>query len=417
MRRVGLSLFVVGFCCAPLRTVSGEPEEKVPAAVTDAIVAYLEAKPKKEKAALEKALKALGGDLALAERALLALPPLSRAKAKETRHGVEFESLGETWTYSVYLPEGYDGKTRFPVLAPPDHGSVDEEAGIGFWRDKWGDRYILFRPVIVRFQEDKKRFPEQQFLVRDRQLAQVFFDALAHLRLHFAADPERVSMTGLSQAGFYTWYYALSFPDDFAAIVPESAGGQVLPALVYRHANNLAALKVRILHAEGDQITPYANAKEMHDRLKAAGASVELITYTDADYGEAPFPKRHPGPHHLRLKNVLPWACEQTRAIPSSFTRQLRHTQQGREGRFEIPPPKDPTKPFDVTCSEKDGALAADAKGVSYLVSPADLLAGKAFTVDGKAVTPEPDLALLLREFKRTGDRGRLVAARIEVTR
>jgi len=38
-------------------------------------------------------------------------------------------------------------------------------------------------------------------------------DALVHLRLHYAADSGRISMTGLSQAGCYTWYYAVSFPD------------------------------------------------------------------------------------------------------------------------------------------------------------------------------------------------------------
>jgi predicted esterase len=392
-------------------------EPEVPSGVHEAIAAYLRAPAKKERSALAKALKTRNGDVALAARALRTLPPLTRGRAGETRHGVEFESQGRAWRYSVHLPEGYDGTRRFPVLALPDHGAMDEEAGIAFWRGKHGDRYLLFRPVIARFQEDRERFPEQQFLRRDQALAQVFRDALAHLRLHFAVDSERVAMTGLSQAGFYTWYYALSFPDEFSAIVPESAGGLAMKALVFRHARNLSALKVRILHARADEVTPFADAERMEALLREAGASVELVAYTDADYGTTPFPRSHPGPHPLRLANVLPWACEQVRAIPASFTRHMRHAQQGHEGRFLVPPPDDPTKPFDATCSERDGALSTDAPGVSYFVSPEDLLAGKTFTVEGKAVRPEPDLELLLREFKRTGDLGRLAAARIRVSR
>ncbi len=404
---------------APDRRVAAD-EVKVPAAVRKAVADYLAAKPKKQKSALKKALKAIKDDVAVAAEALRTMKPLTKGKAETTTHGVEFESLGKNWVYSIYLPKGYDNKTRFPVLVLPDHGAVDAEAGISFWAGKWGDKYILFRPVIVKHQNDKKRFKEQQFLRRDQALAQVMLDALTHLRLNYAVDHDRFAMTGLSQAGFYTWYYAISFPDQFAAIIPESAGGTVMPALIYRHAPNLTNLKIRVLHSEGDEITPYEHAKGMVDRLKQAGADPELITYTDADYGGNPFPKRHPGPHHLRLQNVLTWACEQRRTIPVSVDRHLRHVQQGYEGRFHIEAPQDVSRDFRVKCElAEDGTLTATgAKNhkVAYLVSPEDVLAGKQFIVRGKVVKDlEGDVKLMLEEFRRTGDPGRLVAARIPV--
>ena len=388
----------------------------VSAEVRAAVRDYLEAPPKKEAAALSKALALLKDDVALAAQALRTQAPLTKAKPG-VAHGIAFGSGGQAWEYSVLLPKDYDGKRRFPVLVLPDHGSVSAEDGIGFWDGKDGvDEYVVFRPVIEKFQEDKRRFPDQAFFTRDQAMARVMEDALAHLRLHYAVDPDRLSMTGLSQAGYYTWYYAVTFPDAFAGVVPESAGGMAVRAAVLPLAQNLASVAVRILHAEGDQVCPYADAKAMRDAIASASGKVELVTYTDADYGGAPFPKRHPGPHDKRLANVLPWGVTVRREIPRSFTRVIRYATQGLEGRFRVPPPEKPEKAFTVTCAEKDGALSADHAGVSYFVSPEDVVARRVFKVSGHDVTPKADLRLLLSSFKSHGDTGRLAAAEIRVT-
>ena len=388
----------------------------VSAEVRAAVRDYLEAPPKKEAAALSKALALLKDDVALAAEALRSHAPLSKGKPGAT-HGISFESGGQSWEYSVLLPKDYDGKRRFPVLVLPDHGSVSPEDGIGFWEGKDGvDEYVVFRPVITKFQEDKKRFPDQQFFARDQAIARVMEDALAHLRLHYAVDPDRFSMTGLSQAGYYTWYYAVTFPDAFAGVVPESSGGVGVRAAVLPLARNLASVAVRILHAEGDQVCPYADAKAMRDAIASANGKVDLVTYTDADYSGAPFPKRHPGPHDKRLANVLPWGVTVRREIPRSFTRVIRYATQGFEGRFRIPPPEKVEKAFTVACEEKDGVLSADHAGVSYLVSPEDVVARRVFKVSGREVTPKADVKLLLTSFKSHGDTGRLAAAEIRVT-
>lgn len=393
---------------------AGATAGKPPEAVRKALRDYLEAPAAKERAPLDRLVALVKDDLATAVTAVRTREPLVKGKPGAL-HGQKFESGGATWEYSVRLPPGYDGKRRFPVLVLPDHGSVDAESGIGFWDGKDGaEACVLFRPVITKFQEDAKRFPEQQFLRRDAALARVMADALAALRLRFAVDPDRFTATGLSQAGFYTWYYAVTFPDQFAGIVPESAGGPAVRALVRPLARNLSSVAVRILHARGDEICPFADAEAMRDAIAAAGGMPELIAYTDADYGGAPFPKRHPGPHGLRLQNVLPWCVSVKRDVPRSFTRVLRYPTQGSEGRFRVAPPNDPTKPVTVAFEEKpDGTLSCDRPGAVYLVDPADVLAGKAFRVKGREAKPKADVRLLLSTFKATGDDGRLVAAEI----
>ncbi|MFN0059962.1 MAG: hypothetical protein ACKVX7_16005 [Planctomycetota bacterium] len=398
---------------------AGDPPPKVAASIHQAIAAYLLATDKQEDVLLKKALKAVKGDLALATAALRTLPPLTQSKPG-TQHGLTFPSGGQTWEYSIHLPVDYDHRERFPVLVLPDHALVDGEAGISFFRNKPGaERTILFRPIILKYAEDAARFPDQQFFAKDQAIASVMRDALVHLRRHYAVDPERLSMTGLSQAGYYTWYYAASFPDQFAAIVPEAAGGTVVRAAVLPLAANLTGLKVRILHARGDEQCPYADSVSMHDAIKTARGSVELITYELADYGGNPNPKLHPGPHALRLKNVLEWIPGHARAVSHTFTRVVRYRQQGREGRFKIAPPATVQQPITCKFSDADGVITADRPKVSYLVAPEDLLASRELKVDGKTVKLSPgkaDLKLLLESFKELHDIGRLAALELRVT-
>ncbi len=405
----------IAACALLLPLVAGAQEKpKVTDAMRAAVREFLLADEKKEGAAIDKAIKAFKGDFAPAVECVLSQPPLSPPRAG-VQHGLKFRSGGLEWEYSIRLPKGYDGRKRFPVLVLPDHGSVSPEDGIGFWEgNKDAEEYILFRPVIVKHQEDKARFPDQQFFARDMAIAGRMRDALRVLRLHYAVDHDRLVMTGLSQAGYYTWYYAISFPDDFAAIVPESSGGIAVKTLVMS-GRNLAALAVRILHTEGDPVTPMADAEAMGRSIEDAGGKVEFIRYTDADYPKGPPPRRHPGPHHLRLQNVLPWGLKQKRAPPASFTRLLRYRQQGREGRWSFKSPDDPTTPVTVTCSEAGGKLSVTGADAVYHVSPADVIAGRAFEFNGKKVVPKGDLPLLLKSFKATGDPARIAGAGLEV--
>jgi predicted esterase len=396
-------------------TAAASPQATPPPATTvDALRAYLLAAEGERDKQLPAASKALGTDFARAVRMLESLPPLTDAKPG-TQHGVRFRSGDRDWEFSIRLPRGYDGRKRFPVLVLPDHGSVDAEDGIAFWeQSKQVDDWILFRPVIARHKEDKERFPDQQFFAVDQAVAAVMRDALRQLRLGYAVDHDRFVLTGLSQAGYYSWYFALTMPDEFAATVPESAGGPAVRAQMML-APNLRHVAARILHAEGDQITPYADAALMHEKLKAAGASVELITYKDSDWTGAPPEKRHPGPHPLRLRNVLEWGAQQKRQPPDRIERVLRYRQQGHEARFRIAFTAEPTKPLTVKCSSAGGKLETDAKDVTYLVSPADVLQKRSFQVGGRKVAPKPDLEVLLRSLARHGDPQRLAAAEIDV--
>jgi hypothetical protein len=173
---------------------------------------------------------------------------------------------------------------------------------------------------------------------------------------------------------------------------------------------------VRILHARGYKICPFADAEAMHGALGAGvGAKRELIVYEDADYGESPFPQRHPGPHHLRPKNVFACVGASKRAIPASIERVIRYKQQGHEGTWSVDPPEAPTKPLKVTLTESKGRLAAAGADATYLVPLADFVAKKKYTVGTITMGTKADMAAAMSSFKKTGDPARVHAAAIFV--
>lgn len=397
-----------------------KPSERKPPKVSSklrkAIAKYLVAPPERERAALKKVLRIVKDDVALAAEALRTHRPLLSAKPG-THHDQVFRSEGREWKYSIYLPPGYDGRKRFPVLVLPDHVAVGAPAGINFWTGRReAQQYILFRPVITRHKEDPEIFPRRQMFDLDQDLARVMQDALAHLRLCYAVDHDRFSMTGLSQAGYYTWYYAVSFPDDFAAIIPESAGGLAMRASIFSLLKNLSAMQIRILHSVSDKITPYSDAQKAAKLLEEAGARVELISFQDADY-PTPNENFHPVPHLERLNKVLPWAHQQVRKIPSTVKRQLRYRQQWVAGRFLVTPPDTIKTPISIECQLEGDVLTAQGPGISYLASPEDVLDKREFRVRGKKRKAKANLQLLFQSFKRLGDPQRLFAGQVQVTR
>ncbi len=384
----------------------------------EAVIAYVQATGSAEAPALKKACDVAKFDFATLARIFSTWRPLTKAKPG-TYHDVAFTSRGQSWTYSIRLPKSYDGTKRFPVLVLPDHGSVDAEDGIAFWESNPAvETCVLFRPQIARFKEDEKRFPDQQFFAIDQAMAEVMNAALTHLRLNYAVDPSAFTMTGLSQAGYYTWYYGVSFPDQFAAIIPESAGGQAVRAAVLPLAANLAGVNVRILHGRGDQICPFADAEAMNGALSsAARAKREFIVYEDADYAGTPLANRHPGPHHLRLKNVMSWVGAMKRTVPTSVERVIRYKQQGHEGTWRVEPPPTPTQPLTVKLTETKGKLSAVGTNATYLVSIAELVANKTFTIGTLIMGTKSDVGAALASFKATGDPARVYAAEVFVQR
>lgn len=89
----------------------------------------------------------------------------------------------------------------------------------------------------------------------------------------YGADPERVTVTGLSMGGFGTWEMALTYPHFFAAAAPICGGG-----LSWR-CQLLKELPIRAFHGSADTTVPPVYSTLMVDAVNQNGGKAELTLF------------------------------------------------------------------------------------------------------------------------------------------
>jgi pimeloyl-ACP methyl ester carboxylesterase/prenyltransferase beta subunit len=119
--------------------------------------------------------------------------------------------------YSVYVPEGYDGRKAFPVVMFL-HGSGERgNDGISSAQVGLGPA-ILNRPggwpMIAVFPQAKETWAANS---RDSRAAVAALDDVV---ANYKTDPARIYLTGLSMGGMGSWDLAARSKGRFAALVP-----------------------------------------------------------------------------------------------------------------------------------------------------------------------------------------------------
>lgn len=334
---------------------------------------------------------------------------------------------GVRWRVSIRLPEGYDGRRRHPLLVLPDGDADDADAAFArFAADPAFADVILLRPEIDALRDDRARFPDPGRLASALTAVEVLHAALAVARLDFAVDPERVVMFGRGRAASLAGLYAVTFPDDLAAVVLDTAPADEVRDACLPMLGNLAGVTVRSLHARAAS-SSLVEARAMVEAARATGVDAAFDAYGPDDAAGASA-MAAPHPDEVRRRVVGAVVAGARRRIPTSFTRVMRFRLQGHEGRFRVPPPATPADGFTVTCAQDGGVVTCDRRGVVYLAGLDDLptpklvrlpdgsearSAGRTLRVRGRGERPAFDPMLLLETFRSTGDRGRLVVAEV----
>ena len=88
----------------------------------------------------------------------------------------------------------------------------------------------------------------------------------------YNADPDRVSLTGISMGGFGTWFTALAAPDKFSCIAPVCGGGMPWAAPMLK-------MPVRAFHGDKDTVVSPSQSIEMIDRLQQTNPDALLTLY------------------------------------------------------------------------------------------------------------------------------------------
>jgi len=196
--------------------------------------------------------------------------PYPKTRWREDAYVSDFDHTAQP--YAIFLPEQYDGKTRFPLVLFL-HGSGTTHFGEGAVFERyWDDRtpYIKVRP--------KARYCGWYGPLAVRDVMDVIDDVCRH----HAVDEDRIYLVGYSAGGFAAPVIAAEHPERFAGIVA-IAGGMGRSRL-----DNMNNLPVLVVHGYNDPVVWFnANQGMSALRLRDVGAPVVSAVFPATGHGVA----------------------------------------------------------------------------------------------------------------------------------
>ena len=186
-------------------------------------------------------------------------PEHTQAVEKGKQEAQEFrEKITRSYSihYLLYLPPGYSSSQEQWPLVLFLHGAGER-----------GDDLALVKKAgPPRMVEDGADFP---FIMVSPQVAtgqvwdrDILFHLLQKLKKQLRVDSERIYLTGLSMGGFGAWDLALTYPEEFAAMIPICGGANPIRTCF------LKEMAIWVFHGEDDGVVPAYRSTELAARLE-----------------------------------------------------------------------------------------------------------------------------------------------------
>ncbi len=178
--------------------------------------------------------------------------------------------------YLLFLPKDYGtDRRKWPVMLFL-HGSGERGDDLKLVKVHGPPKLVDDRPdfpfIVVSPQCPKER--SWNGVVQQHFLAELLDSVLTR----FAADRERVVVTGLSMGGFGSWSLTALHPGRFAAAVPICGGGNP------DNADKLKTVPFWVFHGAKDKGVPLKLSEEMVSAVQKAGGQAKLTVYPDAEH-------------------------------------------------------------------------------------------------------------------------------------
>jgi len=188
--------------------------------------------------------------------------------------------------YSLYVPENYDPRRRWPLLISL-HGSHGNGASslLTWLRAAKSRGYLVLAP---------KSLHETWSLEQPEVDARSILAMLAEVTGEYVVDPARVFASGLSDGASFSYVLGDACPRLLAGIAP--IAGVLLPTLELGASTDLPVL---IVHGGRDFVFPVQGARDARARLIENG-------FTNVTYRELP-EWGHSFPYSVNDTVVLPW--------------------------------------------------------------------------------------------------------------
>ena len=219
----------------------------------------------------------------------------AQAKGQFVARQLDFE--GRQFRYQVFVPATTATAPSARPLVLFLHGSGERGddglkptlAGIGPWLNQNMDTF----PALVVFPQ----VPEgEEWRGRNARMALAVLDAASK---EFAADPQRIYLTGISMGGYGSWELALTRPSQFAAMVPICGALKApradRPGLMvdqvadaadpYQSAvSRLRDVPTWIFHGALDELVPTTDDRAIAAASRQLGAGFRYTEYPDVQH-------------------------------------------------------------------------------------------------------------------------------------
>ncbi|MBQ7603624.1 MAG: dienelactone hydrolase family protein [Clostridia bacterium] len=103
-------------------------------------------------------------------------------------------------------------------------------------------------------------------------------EAILQAAEKYNADPDRISITGLSMGGYGTWDQVINYPEMFSAAAPVCGGG--VPWLVPGDLKT----PIRAFHGENDDVVDPSESRKMVNAVNERGGHASLTTFMPCDH-------------------------------------------------------------------------------------------------------------------------------------
>lgn len=328
--------------------------------------------------------------------------------------------IGETETRAhVLLPPEYDPYREYPAVVTLHGVITDAKRQLQLWAPSASAAgYILVAPEHRLDATQAYRFSGEEH----RLLSSVLVD----MRRRFAVDADRVFLSGHDLGGVIAWDYGMAHPDNFAGLVPFTGSPQFY---CVRYWPNLAGLPVYSVEGglNGDNA---AVTRAQCERFFQNGMDVVYVEYPGRGRelfgGELPTVfqwmqchRRDPFPREVdvvtaRLSDRRFYWLHADSFLPRAvIAPDLFHQEKFRPARLEGRVTDQ--NAIVVTTSGLDGmSLRLSPRLVALDAPELTVRVNKRLVHRGPI---KPDLATMLDELRRTGDRKMLVAQKIVVPR
>lgn len=217
----------------------------------------------------EKALKAWSGEL--------------KAEKGKALERTSKTSDGETFTYGLWIPEGYDPSKAWPLLLTLHGTNRNDDPSAGpKWMSVWlrcaalREKFIVVAPTTVRWTWGNLKAHGR------------IFQALDEVRRECRVDPDRVHADGMSMGAGGAWNLGEHYPDRWAAIAPRCGAPHLRQkkdkSLLVMLGENFRNLPVYHVAGARDKLVPVDYARAGRDALEAFGYEQVYKEYPDGGH-------------------------------------------------------------------------------------------------------------------------------------